>query len=162
MYMGAFFALYIAAGLIFGLRPPEVAPASVSAAYGGVLFSAWLLVMPALQYVLIRRFSGLTPRLSWAALYPHVFGPWYAPGARLYNRPFALLCAIPALCVALVLLPVGVVAYRAGVQMFPEIALLVGGALSLYFLRYSVWALSKPRRVRVEVLEEPGMVRADY
>ena len=63
---------------------------------------------------------------------------------------------------AFVLLPVAIAGWRAGVEIFPEVVMVVAGGILVYFLRYSLWAMSRPTQARVEVLEEPGMVRADY
>lgn len=160
LYMGVMFVLLFATVLLFGVPRPEEAPVRATAAYVGVLFGVWLVALPAVQYVLIKRLSGTRPRLRWGAFYPYVFGPWHAPGAKFGRMAFALVCALPALCVVTVLAPVGTIAWRQGVETVPEVAVVVAGGLSIYFLRYTIWTLSRPGDTRVEVLEEAGLVRA--
>lgn len=160
LYMAVMLILSFAALLVFGLSPPKGASTGTAAIYMVVLFGIWLVALPAVQYVAITRFSGGTkPHLRWSTGYPVVFGPWHAPGAVLAKKRFAMVCALPALCVVAVLLPVGALAFRAGVETLHQVVIVIASGVSLYFLRYTFWALSRPQGARIEVLQENGLVR---
>ena len=55
----------------------------------------WLLLLPLIQYLLLRFVSGARPRLAWSALVPNVFSPFRVVGHRFDRRTFALACAVP-------------------------------------------------------------------
>lgn len=160
LYMLVTVILFFAAFFVFGLRMPQGASTDITAIYTAVIFGIWLVALTAVEYVAITRLSGGTkPRLRWSAGYPPVFAPWHAPGAVFAKRGFALVCALPALCAVGALLPVATLAFRAGVETLPLVVVPATVGQSLYFLRYTFWALSRPQATRIEVLEESGLVR---
>jgi hypothetical protein len=116
LYTAVMVILFFAAFFVFGLRMPQGASTGTTAIYAVVLFGIGLGALTAIQRVAITRLSGGTkPRLKWSAGHPPVFAPWHVPGAVLSKRGFALVCALPALCVVVALLPVCTLAFRAGV-----------------------------------------------
>lgn len=118
---------------------------------------AWLIVMPLTQYLLLRFMGGARPKLAWSALVPNVFAPFRVVGQRLDRNTFALVCAVPFF-VGWVLFPLLATFISGG---WETAAPLVGAAMgvSVYFLRYSASALSKPEVTLVEELAEEGSVR---
>ena len=117
----------------------------------------WLLVLPLAQYLLLRFVGGARPGLAWAAFVPHVFGYVRAVGHLFERRTFALVCAVPFF-VGWILFPLLATLIPGGWETG---APLVGGAMgvSVYFLRYSTLALSKPEGTLVEELAEEGSVK---
>lgn len=117
----------------------------------------WLIVLPLFQYLLLRFVGGVRPKLAWSALVPNVFTPFRAVGHRFERRTFALVCAVPFFF-GWVLFPLLATLIPGG---WETAAPLVGAAMgiSVYFLRYSVSALSKPEGTLVEELIEEGSVR---
>ena len=153
-------------GVVSGILATEFLLEPVSANIPGsdnwqlmlaAMLVGWLIVMPLTQYLLLRFVGGARPKLAWSALVPNVFTPFRAVGYRFDRRTFALVCAVP---------------FFVGWVLFPSLATfipggwetaapLVGAAMgvSVYFLRYSASALSKPEGTLVEELAEEGSVR---
>lgn len=161
LYSAAILVIFIAVDQLSGLNRPEGTSSGAGVVYVVALFGIWLVALPALQYALIRWHTGARPRLGWSSSRnPNVFGLLNAPGARFGRNAFALVCALPVLCVALMLLPLASLAWIQGVEIVPEVVLVVAGGISLYLLRYSLWALSRSQGTLIEVLGEDGIVYA--
>ena len=122
-----------------------------------MILLTWFLILPLAQYLLLRFLGGGRPELFWAGLVPNVFGFLRAIGHRFDRNTFALVCALP-FCVAWILFPLLASLIPGG---WGNGAPLVGATMgvSLYFLRYSALALSKPRGTLVEELVDEGGVR---
>lgn len=161
--------LFICAGLVafmlvgfyadVGPGYEATAPGPVQATYTVLVFVIWLVALPVSQSLLIRRFSGVRPRIFWfgTAVNPEVFGLLYAPEARFGPRQFALLTALPALYTFVLMLPISVLGIMAGVG-FLQLLMVVAGSVALYFLRYAAWALGRPEDSIIETTHETGVV----
>lgn len=125
-----------------------------------VLAGAWLVALPLSQYLLLRR-AGARPRPGYPSFYPTPFVLLRAPGQPLPRGYFAAACALPALF-AFVVLPVLAALLPGESLRGAGAGVLVGVAvgMSLYYLRYSLLALSRPSGTLVEeIAGEEGAVR---
>ena len=121
----------------------------------------WIFGMPLIQYLLMRRLSGVRPKLEIELIGVPVFGILKARGRRFERKDFALICAVPFLT-AWVLFPLlASLAYLAVAQLRDPGTLILLFALpmsvSVTFLWYPLLALLKPRGTLVEGLEGGGV-----
>jgi hypothetical protein len=152
LFLGGGFFGHLASRFLFGGMSGD----SRGLLLGTIMAVCWLVALPLCQYLLMR-WAGARPKLGWALLHPNVFTFLRAVGHRFSQNIFALICAIPFL-VAWGLFP-AMTLIVPGTQ--GSVATLVGLAMgvSLYFLWYSLLAVSKPRGTLVEELEQNGSVR---
>ena len=126
-----------------------------------LVMSFWILGVPLTQYLLMRRLSGIRPKLGIELYGVPVFGIIKTRGHRFEKSDFALICAVPVL-EAWLLAPLCLVLAYLVVGQFVGTAftvLLIGMpmSVSVVFFWYTLLALLKPRGTLVEELEGGGV-----
>ena len=130
----------------------------------GLLFAlmalCWFVVVPVVQYLLMRRWTRVRPRFApeLSASSSPAFSYLSVRGGQFERNAFAILCSVPFL-VAWVLLPSCAALFSSGLSPGTASAVGIAMGLSLYWLRYTVMTLRKPRGTLVEGLEQPGKLK---
>jgi hypothetical protein len=150
LWFGAMMTFGALGGLLSGIYRSDNPQTRADFALAGALIFFVLVVLPCVQYVLIRKVAKASPTPnSFNDPQMSAFGYWRTIGHKLPRITFALICGVPAMAVWL-LLPLYLLFVPRPMWGFSLVALTIAIGVFSKELWYSALVLSKPEGTFVE------------